>query len=408
MKNLNFLLALLAGSLFAQAQETTVNLSLGSGYSKNVYFHFNTGQSESYDVASWDIAFLRTGTFEFAERINDGLGIEVYEASNNPDDYATVNPADISNWIQLFNSDTMWEAGAFDFGSADYGWGEYNPVTHHVTGTIVYVLKYANGSFKKFMIDDFYSGYTFKYASWNASSSSWENEHTVTLPNSQNEGKLFNYYSLTNNQSVIASPDLANWDLIFQTYMTDLGIMYPVLGALQSPDVTVAKSTSTDVNTIDESEYKTEINTVGYDWKTFNGTGYDVDSDTYYFLKYADGKVFRFHFLTYEGSSTGNFSFAYEDVTDQMSTVNFDSKNSLSLYPNPVKGGILTLLYESNQAQPAKVEIYNMAGKMVIQQQLPANGYFNHQINLNSLPKGVYILKFNTGKYSDSQKIVVQ
>ena len=408
MKKFNLLLGILIGVGSVSAQETTVSLSLEPGYSKNVYFDFETGQSESFDVASWDIAFMRTSAFLFAERINDGLGIEVYEASDNPDDYATINPADIDNWIQLYNSDTLWEGGAFDYGSASYGWGEYNSVTHHVTGTIVYVLKYADGNFKKFMIDDFYNGYTFKYASWNTTNSTWENPQTVVLPNSENQGKLFNFYSLTQNQSVVASPDLENWDLVFQTYTTDLEIMYPVIGALQNPNVTVAKSTNTNVNSIDESEYKEEINTVGYDWKQFDGSGYIVDSDTYYFLKYNNGKVFRFHFISFDGSSTGNFELAYEDVTGQMSVLNFDEKNSLSIYPNPVKGKMLNLLYESNEIQPAKVEIYDMTGKLVAQEQLQSNGYFNHKINLNHLSKGIYILKFNSGKYSDTKKIVIE
>lgn len=408
MKKFNLLLGILIGVGSVSAQETTVSLSLEPGYSKNVYFDFETGQSESFDVASWDIAFMRTSAFLFAERINDGLGIEVYEASDNPDDYATINPANIDNWIQLYNSDTLWEGGAFDYGSASYGWGEYNSVTHHVTGTIVYVLKYADGNFKKFMIDDFYNGYTFKYASWNTTNSTWENPQTVVLPNSENQGKLFNFYSLTQNQSVVASPDLENWDLVFQTYTTDLEIMYPVIGALQNPNVTVAKSTNTNVNSIDESEYKEEINTVGYDWKQFDGSGYIVDSDTYYFLKYNNGKVFRFHFISFDGSSTGNFELAYEDVTGQMSVLNFDEKNSLSIYPNPVKGKILNLLYESNEIQPAKVEIYDMTGKLVAQEQLQSNGYFNHKINLNHLSKGIYILKFNSGKYSDTKKIVIE
>ncbi|MFA5621042.1 MAG: T9SS type A sorting domain-containing protein [Weeksellaceae bacterium] len=409
MKKFNLFLGIILGSACVFAQETTVNLSLESGYSKNIYFHFDTGQSESYDVASWDIAFLRTSAYAFAERINDGLGIEVYEASNNPADYATVNPAEIDNWIQLYNSDTMWEAGAFDFGSATYGWGEYNAASHHVTGTIVYVLKYADGSFKKFMIDDFYNGYTFKYADWNASTSNWENDQTATLPNSENDGKLFNFYSLTNNESVVASPNLDSWDLVFQTYVTDLEVMmYPVVGALQNPNVKVAKTTNLDVNSLDESDYQELINTVGYDWKQFSGTGYTVNSDMYYYLKDANEKVFRFHFLSFDGSSTGNFSLGYEDVTGEMSTVNFDEQNSLSLYPNPVKGKILNILYESNGADQVKVEIYNLAGKLVAQQQLQSNGFFNHQMNLNQLPKGVYILKFNSGKYSDTRKIIVE
>lgn len=409
MKKFSLLLAIIAGTSIATAQETTVNLSLGAGYSKNVYFDFESGQSQSFNVDSWDIAFLRTSAYDFAERINDGLGISVYEASDNPADYDNINPANIDSWTQLYNSDTMWEAGAFDFASAPYGWGNYNATTHHVSGTIVYVLKYANGSFKKFMINDFFNGYNFKNASWNASTSSWENEQTVSLPNSENQGKLFNFYSLTNNQSVVASPNMTDWDLVFQTYTTDLGIMYPVIGALQSRDVSVAKSTDSNVSSINEADYKEEINTVGYDWKSFNGSGYTVNSDTYYFLKYADGKIFRFQFLTYEGTSTGNFSFRYENVTDQMATVNFDDKNSLSIYPNPVKGNkILNILYESNAANNAKIEIYDLTGRIVVKKDLPTNGFFNHQLNLSSLTKGIYILKFNSGKYTETKKIIIE
>lgn len=408
MKKINLLIGLFLGTTLASSQETTVNLSLASNYSQNVYFDFQSGEAANFDVASWDIAFLRTGAFEFAERINDGLGIEVYEASNNPNDYENINPADINNWNQLYNSDTQWDAGAFDFGSAGYGWGEYNAANHHVTGTIVYVLKYQDESFKKFMIEDFFNGYTFKYASWNASTSTWENEQTVNLPNSENPGKLFNFYSLTNNQSVVASPDLEYWDLVFQTYVTDLGIMYPVLGALHNPNVKVAKAESTNVNDLDEADFKEEINTVGYDWKQFIGGVYEVDSDTYYFLKYENGEVFRFHFLSYEGAANGNFSLVYENVTDQMSIVNFDDKNTFSIYPNPIKDNTLNLLYESNQSERSVVAIYDLTGKQVFQKQLQNNGYSNHTLNLNSLAKGVYILKFISGEYQTSKKIIVQ
>ena len=52
MKKFNLLLGILIGVGSVSAQETTVSLSLEPGYSKNVYFDFETGQSESFDVAS--------------------------------------------------------------------------------------------------------------------------------------------------------------------------------------------------------------------------------------------------------------------------------------------------------------------------------------------------------------------
>lgn len=408
MKKISLLLPILLASTGLVAQENIVNLSMEANYSKNVYFHFESGNSESYDVASWDVAFIRTSPFLIAERVNDGLGIELYEASNDPDDYATIDPTNIDTWTRLYNSDSMWEMGAFDSGSAEYGWGGYNPVNHHVEGTVVFVLKYSNGDMKKFMIENFYNGYNFKYANWDTTTLSWGSDYFVNLPNSENPGKLFNYYSLTNNESVVASPDLDDWDLVFQTYVTDLGIMYPVVGALHNPNVKVAKSTNLDVSLLGESDYKEEINTVGYDWKSFGNGGYVVNSSMYYFLKNANGKIYRFHFLTYEGSASGDFSFAYEDVSGQMSTINFDDKNSLSIYPNPVRGKILNLLYESNGVQETTIQVYDLTGKVVAQEKLPINGFFNHQMNLSHLSKGVYILKFNSGNYSKTQKIIIE
>src|SRR5690606_40554013 len=65
------------------------------------------------------------------------------------------------------------------------------------------------------------------------------------------------------------------WDMVFRKYVTDVGggMMYGVTGTLHNPNVTVAKneepSGNPDPNNLTYSE---EINTIGYDWKTFNGT----------------------------------------------------------------------------------------------------------------------------------------
>lgn len=409
MKQLNLFLLLFMTTILVKAQETVVNLSMQPDYSQEVYFDFSTGQSENYDVDSWDIAFLRTDMFDFGERINDGLGIEVYEVSSNPNDWNNITPADIdNNTPQYYNSDTEWESGAFDQGSATYGWGEYNGANHHVDGKVIYILKYPGDSYKKFMIEDFSNGYTFKYASWNESNAKWINENTDTLSNDDNKGKLFNFYSLSNDEAVIASPDLNNWDLVFQKYTTDLGTMYPVQGALQNPNVEVA--ISTDPNAEDnELNYHEEINTVGYDWKEFDGTSYTVDSDTYYFLKKEDGSVYRFHFLSYDGASTGDFSLGYEDVTHQMDIETFDTHNYFSIYPNPTTDRTLNILYKTNVAtNNGDIAIYDLTGRQVYHENLKSNGFYNQTLDLSALSSGTYILKFNSGEYSTIKKLILK
>lgn len=213
------MIALFLG-IMVYAQET-VEISMGSGYADRVFFNLNDLQDQNFSGSNWDIAFYRMDNYVFATRVNDGKGISVYEASNDPDDWNSIDVSQAGSWSQLYNSDTDWLEGAFDQGSATYGWGEYNPATHHVEGTIIFVLEYGDGTYRKFFIEDFYGGYTFKYSTWTGSA--WSADSTVTLSSSTNTGNMFNYYSLETNSEVAAEPILDEWDLVFTKYVTDLG-----------------------------------------------------------------------------------------------------------------------------------------------------------------------------------------
>ncbi len=409
MKHLNSFLLFFILAFVAKAQETVVNLSLQPGYADQVYFKFATEADANFAADSWELAFLRTSQFEFATRINTASGIEVYEAANDPAEFSTINPADIANWVRLYNSDTTWKKGAFDQGSATYGWGEYNPSNHHVQGKIVYVLKYPDGSFKNFMIDDFSNGYTFKYSTWDAASSSWGTADTVTLSNTDNQGKLFNYYNLTTGAAVQAAPNTADWDLVFTKYMTTVqGTPYPVTGALINPDVQVAKSLDQNA-TADALVYADTINTVGYNWKNFDmeSMSYTVNSDQYYFLKYADGTVYRFHFLSYGGSSTGDFSLGYEDVTDALDTEVFTKGNSFNLYPNPTRGRRVSVLLDNVKATQVHLQIYSVQGKVLRTMSFENSGFSQKDLDLSDLSSGVYFLKFTIGQNSTTKKLIL-
>jgi len=409
MKRIAILL-LLCNFYTVKAQETTVNLSLQPNYSDEVYYKFSTNQSETYTAADWDLAFLRNNNMIMGIRVNEGVGIEVYEASNTASDWATIDVTNIANFTKLHNSDTQWAIGALDNGSAGFGWGEYNSTTHHVEGSIIFVLKYADGSFKKLFIEEYFGGYTFKYATWNETSSTWENETKTTVSNSSNPNRIFNYYNLETDSEVIASPATQDWDLVFKKYITDVGggAMYPVTGVLQHPNISVAENIEVNGNPdTDNLNYSTDINTIGYDWKSFNGSAYDLDPELFYYVKYADGTIYRLHFTDFEGGSTGNLSFTIEDVTDALSTTVFNTENSLSVYPNPSTDKKITVLYENNTAENAQVAIFDMTGKRVFQQNLTKNGFYNQEINLSSLESGSYILKYATGNFTTTKKLIL-
>lgn len=416
MKRRILLIAAILFGFVANAQVTAGSVTMGASYANQVYYKLATETATPFPHASWDVAFLRTSNFGFATRINEARGIEVYEASANIADWATIDVANIATWSRLYNSETEWESGAIDQGSATYGWGEYNPSTHHVSGAVVFVLKYANGTFRKFKIDDFFGGYTFTYSTWTAGA--WTADTTVTLSNATNPTARFNYYSLENNTSVLAEPAIADWDLIFTKYKTDYygdGTLYQdVTGVMHNANVTVAENLEPgNVPDISNLTFTADINQIGYDWKTFDmGTfTYTINTDKAYYVKYADGTIYRLVFASFEGSSTGIVTFNYENVTAQfLSTEGFNNNASFAVFPNPAQDKKINLVYDRKTGSDKNtVSIYSITGALVYEKQIGnTSGFFNQEIDLGNLNNGVYVLKFQSGEYTTTKKIVLQ
>ncbi|OAB79866.1 T9SS type A sorting domain-containing protein [Cochleicola gelatinilyticus] len=410
MKKL-LLSAILLATTLLSAQET-VTISMGTGYENDVYFNLSDQTENTYEAASWDIAFLRENAQSIGIRVNDGIGIQVFEAANNASDFDAIDVSNEANWTPLFNDDTNWDNGAFMQGSATYGWGEYNPVSHHVEGTIVFVLKYTDGTYIKFINEDYFGGYTFKYATWNGTD--WVNETTETVSNANNPETRYNYYSLQNNEEVIAEPAVDAWDFVFTKYNTYLdppGANYIVTGALHNPGVTVAQneepSGEGDPNA---QEYSEEINTIGYDWKSFNGTGYDVNSDMAYYIKHSENTIYRVTFTNFEGSSTGNITFDMEDVSDILGIENVTNEVSFGMYPNPSQNKKVNIVYDINTFNTAenKIEIYDSNGRNVFSTYVSqSEGFYNKQLDLTPLQNGIYFVAFTNGDNRTTKKLIL-
>jgi hypothetical protein len=412
MKKLLHIAAIALITLMAQAQQTNVTLSMGASYSNEVYYKLSSGETNTYAAASWDIAFLRISSMDIGIRVNDGRGIQVFEAADRASDFNNINVADEGSWTPLYNDDTNWDNGAFMQGSAGYGWGEYNPVSHHVEGTIVFVLKYADGTYRKFINEDYFGGYTFKYATWNGTA--WVGETTKTVSNSSNPNNRYNYYSLQNNAEVVAEPAEGSWDFVFRKYNTFLdppGENYIVTGTLHNANVTVAKndepSGNPDPNNLNYSE---EINTIGYDWKTFNGTGYDINTDMAYYVKYDQNTVYRLVFESFEGSANGNLSFNFEDVSNLLGLENISEGITFGMYPNPSKDKMVNVVYDlkNTLSQENNISVYNIQGQLVHTSKVDSNnGFFNKTLDLSALSSGMYIVQFKSGNNSISKKLIL-
>lgn len=414
---LHLFIALLVTFSISNAQEVTVNLSMAPGYTNQVFYKLKTQTVSSYAADSWDIAFLRTSAMNHGIRVNDHLGIEVFEAAQSSKLWNYIDIDDESNWTQLYNSDTEWNEGAFMQGSATYGWGEYNTVNHHIVGSIIYVLKYNDGTYVKFINQDYYGGYTFKYSTWDATNSTWSPDQTATVSNSSNPNNQYNYYSLQNNQEVVAEPASADWDLKFTKYYTLLSpdTYHLVTGVLHSDEVTVAQNLEESGIASDPTlNYSTDINTIGYDWKSFSMQtfSYTVNADNAFYIKYADDTVYRMYFTDFVGSASGNIGFNFQEITQEVLTVaGAEEEITFGVYPNPSVDKKVNVVFDlgNSSATENKVSIFKLTGENVFEASLGKNkGFYNKTLDLSSLSNGVYMLKFNFGNTVKTTKLVLR
>lgn len=415
-RELQTFIIILITTLSIQAQEVTINTSLGVGYTNELYYKLSTQNEIAYLANSWDIAFLRTSNFDLGVRVNDGIGIQVFEAANTPVGYDTVDVTNEATWTELHNSDTNWSNGAFMntslTGGLAFGFGNYNPSSNTVEGQIVFVLKYPDGSYKKFFIETYLGAYTFKYSSWTGSA--WTADITETVANSSNPNNRFNYYSLQTESEVISEPAATDWDFVFRKYNTFLnppGQWYNVTGVLHNPNVEIAQNDEPGGMPMNPSlTYSDDMNTIGYDWKAFGGTGFVVDSDKAYYVKYTDDTVYRLTFTAFSGTSSGDLTFIINNVTDALSIEDVSQNVSFGIYPNPSIDKQINLVYDVNKLTGTNnnVAIYSTTGQKVYESALQnESGFYNKNLDLSSLSSGIYMLQFTSGTFSTTKKIIL-
>ncbi len=417
---LHHFIVLICTCVLVQAQEITVNTSMGAAYANQLYYKLDTQTETSYPANSWDISLLRTDSFAIAIRINDHPGTEVFEASNNPGDWSSIDIANEGDWTALYNSHTAWNQGAFDTGSATYGWGEYNIANHHVEGTVIFVLKYADGTYRKFINDDFFGAYTFRYSTWDSGASSWGADQTVTIPNTTNPNHTRNYYSFANNAEVIAEPATTDWDLKFTKYITEVPngtggtAPYLVTGVLFNDGLEVAENdeTGSGMPAAPSLTYSSEINTIGYNWKSFDfTTGWTVDSDKVFYVKNSNQSIYRLYFTDFSGSSTGDLTFKFENVTSALDIEEVSKNVSFGMFPNPSSDKKIHLVYDVNLINSDKnnISVFSATGQNVFEASLKSNpGFFNRTLDLSALKSGVYVLHFSSGNHHVSKKLILK
>ena len=379
-------------NITAQNQE---NISLNPGYSHQSFYSMLNGEVINIENDNWDLAF-GTDIYSANIRINGGKGVELYTYSlGDTSAWSSINSSTINILTNpMNNSDTSWGYGAFLMNQAsgmfDYGWGVYNIQTHHIVGDSIFLIRTINGNWKKLWIESKASGeYFFTYSNLDGS-----NEINESIQASNYSDKRFIYYSLENSIIIDREPALSEWDITFTKYITPVqGIPYSVTGALANVGIKVAQADNIQnplsYDNYTSHNFEPEINSMGYDWKQFQGS-YTIVADRAYFVKDYLDNVWRIVFTGFDGMSTGNIEFN-STLLSTSSTNDVYFNNSLNIYPNPCSDkNNINIVYDINQK--SSITIYDIYGKKVYSDDLIENGFNTHIINSNLLKKGTYLV----------------
>lgn len=386
--------------------QTETTVSMGAGYANDVWYSLENGIQTSAPANEWDIAFDVSG-FGSSILTNGAAGTELYVYPGDTSEFANLDTTGLSTWTPVYNSDTSWTYGAFSRfqEGVDVGWGIYNFVTHIIKGDSLYVIKLSNGEYQKLWIEQLASGtYTFRHASLDNSM-----DMTHTLSKSAFSGKNFAYYSLQNHSVIDREPMADNWDLLFTRYISYIPIPYGVAGVLQNRGVNVAEAYPVnDPNSYEDfsaHSFRSEINTIGYDWKSFQGE-YVIEDSLVYFVESRQGDIYKIVFTDFGGSANGDFVFNSQMVSTS-STGSEADEAFFRMYPNPASD-LLNLVYRPNSNSGAQFTIHDLTGKMVYSTNLNGPELSQQTVDISSLPAGIYLTTLQDGNSKSTSKLVIR
>jgi len=404
------ILILINFNVLAQTQ----TISLQPSYTNQSFFSLENGEVANLANTDWDLAFS-TATMSSSIRINGGMGTELYlYPLGDTTDWNSFNSSNISSWLPIHNSDTNWFLGAFDKNSTsmfDMGWGMYSMITHYVTGDSLYAIKTVGGNWKKLWIQQLANDeYSFKYANLDGS-----NEINTTVQKTNYTDKNFVYFSLDQNVILDREPISQDWDITFTKYITPVqGMAYGVTGVLSNDGVHVAQADNipdpNSYNDYSQHPMMTEINSIGYDWKSFDMSTFSYSVEPYrcYFVKDLQDKVWRIIFTSFEGSSTGNIEFNAQEMTSSTSISQLQSDiSTFEIYPNPITDNNLTIVFD-NSSSISELNIFDVTGKNIYNEIFNSKGFQAKSINLPNLNNGVYIVSLSSKGSIFQKKLVVR
>lgn len=422
-KNLFYTIMLLLTSSAAFAQGTPVADSVvtGASYVDQVYYSLVTGQKTTAPLNEWDVAFQANG-ITFGVWVNRGAGFTAHLVPNlAASDWGTaVDTTGFATWPALENGTNAWANGAFNQNPTnqfDVGWGIYTgPPAHEVNGDSIYLVRYADGSFKQLLIENLnVNRYKFRFADLDGTN---EVVDSVLKNNARN----LSYYNLKTATEYDREPANSDWDLWFTKGLTanvpvgppgtPLGVasgaVYTNRG-IQSVQVVGVPVGSADYTT---ATFDSVIYNIGDSYRMNlppPTSGWVVADSNVYFIKAKDTEIYKLVFTAYEGQSTGKIVFEKTQMTSTQTGINDIANNAtrVVLYPNPAIDR-LNVVLDATQAGMHNITVTDLAGKVAYTTSVSVNGLQNVSIPVSNFANGYYLVSVEANGNRSVQKFVKQ
>ncbi len=438
-----FLFSLLAFTAFNTYAQNWVydSVYLGPKYRNEVYYSLKDKMVDTVPIRNWHLAFSAVGgkdAMYYAILANHSNDVRVAKYPNSDiTGWSTFDTSGWKSWRRFFNSDEKWADGALCRDSSMhpyYSWGVYNSnVPGEIDGDSIFVI-YANPNppaqpwAKKFYVVARKSvsgvkSWTFRYANLDGTG-----DTTVTLMDNNYPKNHFMYYNLEKDMELKREPDNNKWDLVFTRYFAKQNDpttpYYQVTGVLhniQTKSIKIKNQLCDAVSVTDtmDSRFSDKINTIGYDWKTFdfNSNQYVLgDSLTYVVLNSRHElngsvtyEIYKLKFTGFGGGANGKVAFATQKMLIFNTAVNIIDENKFvyTLSPNPSNGN--TQLYvNTEKLSTMQINIYDLSGKLIYNQQTKNNGFNAYNLPTENLGKGLYMVNIQCGNNQQTQKLVIE
>jgi Secretion system C-terminal sorting domain len=413
MKNFFYILLFLNSFLNAQTivKDST---TMTAGYANQIWYSMAKGTVGTAPKNNWDIAFEMT-KFSAGIALNHAIGLtlQVYPVGNANNWSDKIDTSNFKAAPLLYNTDTSWSYGAFNQNRKngfDYGWGTYNQVTHNLVGDSIFIIKFANGTYKKLIIESLVGDKTYnvKYADIDGM-----NETVFSVDKDSYKDKNYVYYSFATKQIIDREPKKIDWDITFTQYNTlTQNLNYTVMGVLVNNNVQAIKALADSSNYgYLNKTFNNNMSEIGFEWKNFDlatnkWTIYNANS---YFVKNGT-KIWKINFTGFGGSGTGKSFFNKSLVAQSTATNSTQAFDKLNVYPNPNNGNIISLDFSTTIAiKDLNVKIIDLTGRLHLSNQyiINANQSTIQLENLN-LNAGIYFLQLSGDDYNDTIKVIIE